>query len=605
MPGSIIRYAVIGAVALLCVMGLGFAGLIAGVDAGHFRGVLLGYVERSTGRRITVAGPLEAHLFSMHPRITAQGVTIGNPPWTPSGDTAHIERLSLIFELPRKGRPARIDSLRLEGAKLTLYRDASGHANWQRRDPDKATGQGLPLITSLSAADAMLTLDDQKRHLSFQGTVSAEDAKQPDGAAGFQLHAAGQLNGHAMTLELTGDPLPSASHDHPYRFTFEENSSGSRLSAEGTLPQPFDFNFLEADFAAAGDDLKDLYFLVGVALVNTGHYRMTGHYSHDTNQSRFANLHLLTGQSDLAGTVGIDVASGRTRSITKIVARDLRLADFGLRAAGRETDPWPLLLSNAAVNPEAMRRVDALVELQALRMEVGRQVLQDFSGKLQLEHGVATAAPISGDILGGKLSGKVKIDANQNPPLADADLSITDLQLGLWPHKGVDAPLEGVARARLKISGRGASLHQVAAAADGSATLLLPEGTMRASLAELSGLDLRGLGLALEKNRNDTKVRCAAVNLQAHAGIFTVQRLVLDTEPVRIDGEGSIRMDTEALDLVLRGEPKSMRVLRLKAPLRIQGTLAHPSIGIQQGDSKLVLVDRGRGKDEDCTALTD
>jgi hypothetical protein len=46
-------------------------------------------------------------------------------------------------------------------------------------------------------------------------------------------------------------------------------------------------------------------------------------------------------------------------------------------------------------------------------------------------------------------------------------------------------------------------------------------------------------------------------------------------------------------------------VLRLKAPLKVQGTLAHPSVGIQQGDSKLVLVDRGRGKDEDCTALTE
>jgi len=606
MPGSrVIRHAVIGAVALLCVVGLGLAGLVAGVDAGHFRGVLVGYVERSTGRRITVAGPLEAQLFSMHPRITAQDVTIGNPPWTPPGDTAHIERLSVIFELPRKGRPGRIDSLRLEGAKLTLTRDAAGHANWQRRDPDKGEPQGLPLIASLSATSAMLTLDDQKRHLSFQGTVSAEDAKRPDGAPAFQIQGAGQLNGHPVTLGLTGETLPSASHAHPYRFTFTENSSGSRLTADGALPQPFDFNFLEADFVAVGDDLKDLYFLAGVALVNTGHYRVTGHYSRHGTQSRFTNLKLATGQSDLAGAVDIDVATGRPRSTARINAHDLRLADFGLRAAGRETDSWPLLLSNAVVNPDAMRRADAAVELKADRVQVGRQVLQDVSGKLQLEHGIATATPISGEILGGKLSGKVKLDANQNPPQADADLSIVDLQLAQLPHKSVDAPLEGVARVHLKISGRGASVHQVAAAAEGSVTMVLPKGTMRTSLAELIGLDLRGLGLALEKNKGDTKVRCAAANFQAHAGIFTVQRMVLDTEPVRIEGEGSIRMDTEALDLVLRGEPKSTRVLRLKAPLKVQGTLAHPSIGIQQGDSKLVLVDRGRGKDEDCTALTE
>jgi AsmA family protein len=606
MPASrVIRHAVIGAVALLCVIGLGLAALVAGVDAGHFRGILLGYVERSTGRRITVAGPLEAQIFSMHPHITAQGVTIGNPPWTPPGDTAHIDRLSVIFDLPRKGRPGRIDSLRLEGAKLTLFRDAAGHANWQRRDPDKAEPQGLPLIASLSATNAMLTLDDQRRHLNFQGTVSADDAKQPDGAAAFQIQGAGQLNGHPVTLALTGDALPSASHDHPYRFKFTENSSGSRLTADGALPQPFDFSFLEADFAAAGDDLKDLYFLAGVALVNTGHYRVTGHYSRHSTQSRFTNLQLATGQSDVAGALDIEVATGRPRSTAKLSAHNLRLADFGLRAAGRETDPWPLLLSNAAVNPNAMRRTDAVVELKADHVQVGRQVLQDVSGKLQLEHGIATAAPISGEILGGRLSGKVKLDANQDPPQADVDLSIVDLQLAQLPHKSVDAPLEGAARVHLKISGRGASVHQVAAAAEGSASLVLPKGTMRASLAELIGLDLRGLGLALEKNKTDTNVRCAAADFQAHAGIFTVQRLVLDTEPVRIDGEGSIHMDTETLDLLLRGEPKSMRVLRLKAPLKVQGTLAHPSVGIEQGDRKLVLVDRGRGKDEDCAALTE
>jgi uncharacterized protein involved in outer membrane biogenesis len=441
--------------------------------------------------------------------------------------------------------------------------------------------------------------------LNFQGTVSAADAKQPDGAPAFQIQAAGQLNGHPVTLAIAGEALPSASHDHPYHFKFSENSSGSRLTADGALPQPFDFNFLEADFVAAGDDLKDLYFLTGVALINTGHYRVTGHYSRHTNQTRFTNLQLATGQSDLAGVIDIDVATGRPRSMAKITAHDLRLADFGLRAAGRETNPSPLLLSDAAVNSDAMRRADATVDLKADRVQIGRQVLQVFSGKLQLEHGIATATPITAQILGGKLSGRVKLDANQSPPRADADLSIVDLQLAQWPHKSVDAPLEGLARLHLKINGRGASVHEVAAAAEGSASLVLPKGTMRASLAELIGLDLRGLGLTLEKNKTDTQVRCAAADFQAHAGIFSVQRLVLDTEPVRIEGEGSIRMDTETLDLLLRGEPKSMRVLRLKAPLKVQGTLAHPSVGIEPGDRKVVLVDRGRGQDADCAALTE
>jgi uncharacterized protein involved in outer membrane biogenesis len=604
MPVSrVIRRGLIGAAALLCVMGLGLASLLVAVDAGYFRGAVVSYLESSSHRRIGVSGSFRAHLWSLHPRLTAEGVTIGNPLWTPPGITAQIEVLTLVVDLPRWGHPGRIESLRMQGAKLTLYRDVAGHANWQRADPDQGDAKGLPLIASLSAVNAHVLLNDERRHLQFDGTVSAEDAKRSGGELALQIQGAGQLNGNAVTFELTGDALPAASHEHPYRFSFSENSSGSHLTAQGSLPKPFDFNLLEAGFEASGADLKDLYFLTGVGLVNTGSYRLAGNYSRDHSRIRFSDLHFTTGQSDVSGTMSVDAASGRSRSIAKFHAQTLHLADFGRRAAGRETERSSLLLSTAAANVDALRRGDAAVEFDAHRVEVGRQVLQDFTAKLAIERGVVTATPIAAKVLGGKLSGRVKLDATQAVPLADVDLSIAGLQLAQLPHKSADPPLEGALRIRLKLTGRGSSVHEVAAAAEGTATAILPQGAVRDSLAELAGMDLRGLGLTLEKNKRETPVRCAAADFQAHAGVFTVQRMIMDTEPVLINGEGSIHMDTETLDLVLRGEPKVLRVLRLKAPLSIRGTLAHPSFGIEKGDSKLLLVDKGRAKDEDCAAL--
>jgi hypothetical protein len=46
-----------------------------------------------------------------------------------------------------------------------------------------------------------------------------------------------------------------------------------------------------------------------------------------------------------------------------------------------------------------------------------------------------------------------------------------------------------------------------------------------------------------------------------------------------------------------------MRILQLRAPIAIRGTLKAPSIGIQAQDSKLVLVDPGHAKDADCASL--
>jgi AsmA family protein len=143
----------------------------------------------------------------------------------------------------------------------------------------------------------------------------------------------------------------------------------------------------------------------------------------------------------------------------------------------------------------------------------------------------------------------------------------------------------------------------MAAKADGTVTLILPQGAIRASLAELTGLDFRGLGLMLTKNKEDTPIRCGVARFQAHDGTLTSQTLVIDTDPVLITGGGTIQLGSQALDLEIQGHPKQLRVLRLSAPLSVQGTLTHPSVSLEKGQRKFKLIDPGHAKDADCGAL--
>jgi len=116
-------------------------------------------------------------------------------------------------------------------------------------------------------------------------------------------------------------------------------------------------------------------------------------------------------------------------------------------------------------------------------------------------------------------------------------------------------------------------------------------------------LDFRGLGLMLTRNKEDTPIRCGVASFKAHDGTLTAQTLLIDTDPVLITGSGTIQLDSEALDLELKGHPKHLRVLRLSAPFLVQGTLAHPSISIEKGNRKLKLIDPGHAKDADCGTL--
>jgi uncharacterized protein involved in outer membrane biogenesis len=158
---------------------------------------------------------------------------------------------------------------------------------------------------------------------------------------------------------------------------------------------------------------------------------------------------------------------------------------------------------------------------------------------------------------------------------------MSDLPLDQFARKeNKRPPVEGRLEARLAITGRGESVHQVAASANGAFSLAMLNGAMRASMAEMTATTLRGLGLTLTKSDEETPVRCASAIFRAHDGVLSAERIAIDTEPVVITGTGEIRLDTEALNLTLHGEPRKRRLIRLGAPVSLAGSLKHPEVHI-------------------------
>ena len=602
-----LRRWLVGLAVAVAIVVAAVAVFAAAVQAGFLRNTFLHLVSVRAGRPITVDGALRIELLSWTPSITAERVVIGNPHWMPPGRMAEIGSLSLVFEMPRRHHRFGVESLSMNSTSLHLVRDALGRANWQWSDPTVPyANTKLAIVRSLTVPRAHVTLEDDRRHLKFDGIASAEG---PPAGSQVRIWGEGDLNGHPASFEIKSDSLASASHQRPYHFSYTEHSSGSHLEGEGILSRPFDFNALESTFQAGGEDLQDLYYLVGVHMINTGAYRLTGKLERDALHFNFSDLSVHSGQSDLRGSIGIDSTRARPQLDVRLESHLLRIADIGLRAAGRappDSGP-PLLLSKAALSPGGFRPDDATIVLHIEQVELTRLKLQDVAAKGSLDHGVLTVQSMSGRLLGGEAQGRGKLDVNQDPPHADVDLKLTGLELGQMRRKeggsapGAAPPIEGTLRARIMVSGRGNSLHQVAATANGIITVVVPHGTVRDSLAELAGMDLRALGLLMSKDTHDTALRCAIAVFRDHDGTLTVQDFIADTEPVLITGSGQIQFDTETLDLTLQGEPKELRLFHWRSPVLIKGTLSHPAIDIHA--RKFELVDTGKAKDADCGSL--
>jgi uncharacterized protein involved in outer membrane biogenesis len=569
------------------IIGLALLALIAIalMHTDRFQSAFVRYTAARLSRHVDVRGTLDLDLFSSSPSLTATDVTLSNPSWMPPGEVARIGRLSVVFDFPWPGRKKTIRRLELISAQLHLVRDGEGRANWQWQPPG-APKQGVGfMVRSLNMPNAHVVLDDARRHLQFEGSVTAADVRGPAPPVPFRIEGKGQLNGRAATFSIDGDPLATANHDRPYAFSFEERSGNAQLRGRGHLLRPFNPGVLDADFAANGASMSELYFLAGMHFPNTAPFTLTGNVERRERQSIFKNLETHFGRSDVRGTVVLAMVDNRARYDADLSSQLLRLSDFGRHDPDGSLPPSSgsssLLLPDTKVPLNGLRNRDATVRYRADSIESRSLSFDAFSTQATVDDGVLSATGIKGRFRNGHISGSAKIDVRGDIPQTTLDLRMSDLPLDQFARKENERPpFEGRLEARLAITGSGNSVHQVAASANGALSLAMLNGAMRASMAEMTATTLRGLGLTLTKSDEETQVRCANATFRAHDGVLSAERIAVDTESVVISGTGEIHLDTEALDLTLHGEPRKRRLVRLGAPVSLAGSLKHPEVHI-------------------------
>jgi uncharacterized protein involved in outer membrane biogenesis len=363
------------------------------------------------------------------------------------------------------------------------------------------------------------------------------------------------------------------------------------------------------------------------------------------------------GSSDIHGNLAVDVARKRPFVSGALASNRLRLSDLvaslgaetgkpgtlqpkssTLRAkqsaaehaaavkAGTEPPAGvPRLFPDAKLQVERVRGMDADVKFEAHAVEAGKVPMKDVSFHVKLDSGVLSIDPFALEMPQGQLSGVAHIDARGRVAKSQVDLRIRSIELDQLKGKAPDAqaPLAGVVEGRAKLEGTGNSVHQFAASADGSMTVVLPSGEMRSAFAELTGINVaRGLGLLLSKDEDRTEIRCGVADFDVQNGTAHARRIVLDTHNMLVKGSGEIRLAPEELDLSIKGKPKKLRFLRVRSPIQIEGHLRAPAFGIKASNTLkqgaiaaavgvvvapfaaiAAFVDPGLAKDAKCSQL--
>ncbi len=634
-------------------------------DWNHLRPALARMITEKTGRPARIDGDLKVHLWSWTPRAEVEGLSLKNPAWAAHEVMFQAKRVTVSVSLARLLRGQLVlPEIDVIQPQINLERDASGRASWEfgseEGKPKKASDRPakIPTIRRLSIENGEVHVEDRIRKLVLSGSLQASDQAGGSKGGGFELNGTGSINSKPFKARLHGDPLVNLDPEQRYELEAHLAAADIAADAEVSFPKPFDLAAYQVKFVVSGSDLADVYFLTGLALPNTPPYRLAADMRHAGTVFSMKDLQGRLGSSDIEGEVTIETAGERPKFTAKLHSNTLNMVDVAPAlghpesapntlaqnsppaAAGaapaerlkrRGTPPSKaapaeaaLLLPDADLQVNRVRGMDADVTYHAGSVSAAKMPMKEVNFHLLLTDGVIKIDPLSFGLESGKFAGSVSIDARRDVPESAIDMRIEDVDLGQFKSAAAKAPpLSGSILGRLKIQGAGSSVHKLAANADGTLSVALPNGEMNDALAELTGIDVvKGLGLLLSQTQPNTEVRCAVLDFQSQGGMLNSKSVFIDTTNVLITGRGNIDLKNENLDLSLQGDPKKVRFFRLRAPITLRGTLLHPAIGVKADNllaqagiatalgtlltpfaAALALIDPGLAKNKDCAAV--
>jgi uncharacterized protein involved in outer membrane biogenesis len=641
----------IGVGVMLLLLGL----LLALIDWNLLKGPIERIASARSGRTVTLGGPLEVHLWSLAPSFSVSDLTVGNPPWEPGRPMAKVKRLTVHIQLlPLLKGSVVLPRVLIEEPDIHLHSRTDGRANWtfQNKRPINAPAPPpprLPVVRDFEIQNGKLTLLDDVRKLTFDAQVFAHEKKSSSEPKPFQIQGKGGLNGKPFMLHISGGPLINLDPGDPYPFDLEVKAGDILVNSSGVVPKPFDLSKLDFKVTLSGADLADFYYLTQLALPNTPPFKLQASIHREGSRIEIRDIAGVLGGSDLAGAVAIDASLKRPKITGDLISKRLRLGDLAASLGGTQAGSSALTANSAQAPaqpksvrsktlPETLRlfpdaklqvvrvrAMDADVHYAAQSIEAGSFPLKHVDLHINIDAGVLGLQPFAFELPEGRLSGSARIDARAQRPHTELDLRIRDVRLDQFKGKkpGATAALGGILHGRVKLEGTGASVHDFVAGAHGSVTAILPDGEIRAAFAELTGINVtRGLGLILKGDQERAAIRCGVAEFRVQDGTMRAQNIVFDTRDVLITAGGEVRLGPEELDLAIKGQPKKLRLVRLRTPVELKGHLRKPVITVdvgktlQQGGiaaafgalvaplaAVIAFVDPGLAKDANCADL--
>jgi uncharacterized protein involved in outer membrane biogenesis len=576
------------------------------------------------------------------PHLQAQDVHLGNPASMPQGDMAAARQISFSlnpFSLLHK--EIAIPELSFAAPHVELLRTPQGANNWTFEK------KKTPLVWKM----------DLDRVVFTQGTVHLADdiekidataeldglANDPKYSIAWKLQ--GQWNRQPISGQgKTGAVLALQDSSLPFPVQGDVKIGLVSGSAEGTLTNPVHLAAVDMRLKVAGASMARLYPITGLLLPETPAFSTQGHllgnlakgaakWTYDDFTGRM-------GDSDIAGKLAFEQRQPRGLLTGNVHSKLLQFADLG-PIVGADSNASKAARGVAPVQPsdkllpvetfkiERWTALDADVTFRADRIVRTKQLpLSQLNAEVHMKDGVLRLTPLNFNFAGGNIASTVKLDGSgakvKDAIAAELTASGKHIKLKeLFPAlPQLQQATVGEINAETKLSATGNSVATLMASSNGELHTLINDGTISKLLLEQMGLNIGNVVLAKLFGDKPVQLNCLAGDFGVEKGLARTRFLIMDTDDAVVRVNGTLNLASEEIDLTLKPDAKGLRIISLRSPIYVRGTLKHPDVEIDKGVLAMraggalalatlaapvaalaPLISGGTSKDNNCAAM--
>lgn len=611
--GSMRNFLKWGGIALAIIITLPVV-MLAAVDWNQAKGRVAVFLSNKLDREVTIRGNLDVKLFSWHPLIVANDLSLANASWAmPPENMAEIAQLKLrVALLPLLRGRVVFNELSLTKPTVTLQRRADGQANWMFSSPSTQSqpaqnSTALPEIEQFTLQDGTISIKDEVQDLV--GTLQVNNLpRAQDGNKTLHIEGEGQFHKQPLTIAASGaSPLNLREANTPYPMEGRLVYGKTVLEVGGGVGFRPDLKGTDVSVKLSGPDMARIGTLLDLPVPETPPYTVTGQLTRpDDHHWKLDGLDGTIGESVITGDVIYEAGAQRPKIYATINSKRLDFDDLapmiggtpttdkGERASSEQKQDAQQAKAEKRLFPtepldlSALNKVDLQMKFRGQKVTARTIPMDQLHFDLQIENGKLTLKPLSLRLAGGEVDGGIFVDGSAAAPRTEIKLGVKSIQLAkLVPKNTLLESTGGRVGGTIDLKGNGNSVAEFLAKADGDIVLVMESGRLDNLMVEAIGLDAAEALLVLadkeEKNgRSATPLRCAVAAFAVKSGAMQSRALVADTQDSTLVGEGGVNLGDENLDLKLEAHPKDNSLLTARAPIHVKGRLLQPDVRIEK-----------------------